>query len=1000
MEEKRCYGCMKLYDSGPVCPHCGFDENTRNASHQIPIGTVLQAKYRIGRVLGQGGFGITYLGWDEYLDVPVAVKEYYPSGMVMRDNTHSLSVVSSSGANGDKFRNDRERFLREAKSLARFKNDPQIVTVSNFFLENNTAYIVMEYVQGITLKQHIKRSGGKLSPEETFRLLGDVMLALDRVHQTGLVHRDISPDNIMLLPGGGVKLIDFGAVRDVRNAEANSPLSKSTESILKQGYAPIEQYQKRGALGPWTDVYALCATIYYCLTGEVPPDAPARVLGEEEFSWEAVPGLSRSQKNALDKGMAMVPRMRTQSMQQLHRALLEEAPPAPVPVPEPDPEEPIQDPDPEPRPPKWRLPVLVTAAVLAIVCTAGLLWNRDQPREEPEQLREPLAQTETAPEAALPETTPAATEPLPEPWEKNVMRPFVRYRTNYEFGFICDSDIDVTQIEEVTFLDTLEQAPYSGWDVSEAGDGSVMAWIDGYDNKCHLYIAAEGGINGKNACKSLFGNYKNLKTIHFNGNFHTRQTEDFSSMFANCHALEALDLSTIDTRSATTMSCMFLDCRSLTQLDVSGLDTSNVTDMMGMFWQCAGLTSLDLRNFDTSEVTEMAAMFEGCSSLRELDLRSFDTANVVSMTQMFHKCSELENLDASSFDGSSVKYLSRMLLNCPKLRNVNMGSFAPVNAVSYEYFMDSSRTVNDRPWRELFTKKAPQAAAWEDNVLKDFTSFSYGHQYTEAIADSDIEVTKIVSATFLDTLADAPASAWDVSEAGDGSVLAWVNGDGQRYDLFIAGEGGVNGRIACKELFNGYKNLKKVDFGGNFHTEQAADFSCMFADCRALEELDITTLDTSNATTLWAMFNNCRALKTIDLSHMDTAKVTDMGSMFSVTGLERLDLSGFDTGNVISMEGMFSYSEKLEALDLSSFDTANVTVMEHMFYHCTALEVLDVSSFDTSNVIDMTGMFRECTKLKDPDLSHFDVSRVTKYEFFMEQGKTVNGRPWAYLFSK
>lgn len=322
MEEKRCYGCMKLKRAGAVCEHCGYDERTADDPHRLPAGTVLREQYLVGRVLGQGGFGITYLGWDMYLDIPVAIKEYFPTGVVMRDTTVTMDVVSCSGDEGARFRNNKERFLREAKMLARFSQVPQIVQVKNFFLANNTAYIVMEYVEGITLKQYVREKGGHLTIDETFAILRPIIEALCKVHKAGLVHRDISPDNIMMLPGGGAKLLDFGAVRDVGAAEVGKDLTKSTEAILKQGYAPIEQYQKRGSLGPWTDVYALCATIYFCLTGEVPPDAPERLLGYEELELEKkIPGLTAEQTAALERGMAMRAEDRTASMDELYREL-------------------------------------------------------------------------------------------------------------------------------------------------------------------------------------------------------------------------------------------------------------------------------------------------------------------------------------------------------------------------------------------------------------------------------------------------------------------------------------------------------------------------------------------------------------------------------------------------------------------------------------------------------------------------------------------------------
>lgn len=324
MESKRCLGCMNLKSNRSVCEICGYDENMQNEIHQLPTGTVLKEQYLIGRVLGQGGFGITYLGWDLYLDIPVAIKEYFPGGIVMRETSVSLDVVSYSGDDGNRFHSNKERFLREAKMLARFSQVPEIVQVRNFFLANNTAYIVMEYVDGITLKEYVRRHGGKLSVSETLSLMEPVIKGLGKVHKSGLVHRDISPDNIMMTPEGQIKLLDFGAVRDVGDADVNHPLTKSTEAILKQGFAPIEQYQNRGSLGPWTDIYALCATIYYCLAGKVPPDAPARLLDDEEVDFRGLESeLTKQQIKALEKGMELRAQVRFSSMDQLHKALYE-----------------------------------------------------------------------------------------------------------------------------------------------------------------------------------------------------------------------------------------------------------------------------------------------------------------------------------------------------------------------------------------------------------------------------------------------------------------------------------------------------------------------------------------------------------------------------------------------------------------------------------------------------------------------------------------------------
>ena len=235
MEQRRCLGCMRIKGPGEVCEHCGYREGTPNAPHQLAAGAVLKEQYRIGRVLGQGGFGITYLGWDLYLDIPVAIKEYYPSGMVMRDTTVTMAVADVTGGEDGRFHHSRDRFMREAKMLARFSQLDEVVQVKNFFLANNTAYIVMEYVEGITLKQYVKQKGGKLAPREAFDILQPVIRALARVHKTGIIHRDISPDNIMMLPEGGAKLLDFGAVRSVGAAslaDISAKLSKCNSSSI------------------------------------------------------------------------------------------------------------------------------------------------------------------------------------------------------------------------------------------------------------------------------------------------------------------------------------------------------------------------------------------------------------------------------------------------------------------------------------------------------------------------------------------------------------------------------------------------------------------------------------------------------------------------------------------------------------------------------------------------------------------------------------------------
>ena len=321
MEQKQCLGCMKHKQEYPVCEHCGYDERTANAPHQLQTGTVLQGRYLVGRALGQGGFGITYLGWNQYLETRVAIKEYYPSVFVERNATYNTSLVCKTQKMVEPFQENRMRFLREARTLAKLQEVPQIVSIHDFFEVNNTAYIVMEYLQGSDLRDYVKKRGGRLTAAETLSILRPVMAALVKVHEAGLVHRDISPDNIMLQHDGSVKLMDFGAVRTVNNPDVDKELTQATQAIVKRGFAPIEQYSEKGSIGPWTDEYALCATVYYCMTGRVPESAPDRIMEGSELDWERIDGLTTRQKQILRKGTAIHAKDRYSSIRELMDAL-------------------------------------------------------------------------------------------------------------------------------------------------------------------------------------------------------------------------------------------------------------------------------------------------------------------------------------------------------------------------------------------------------------------------------------------------------------------------------------------------------------------------------------------------------------------------------------------------------------------------------------------------------------------------------------------------------
>lgn len=313
--ERRCPYCLSPVQAGALCPSCGRDwEGYQPASHHLPPGSLLQERYQLGRVLGEGGFGITYLGWDTVLKRKVAVKEYFPTFLVSREVSLTLDVTCHTNGNQPTYEKGREQFLREAKTMAKLDSIPEIVQVLDHFPEHNTAYIVMEFLEGRTLKEVVAQTG-PIPAAAMLKLLEPVLRAMNSMHQAGVIHRDISPDNLMELEDGTVKLMDFGCARDFQ--------SGLTETItLKHGFAPREQYAGRDQ-GPWTDVYALCATVYYCLTGKVPPRATLR--GEEQDP--LIPprqlgiDLIEEQERALLRGLAPKAENRWHSAAELYAAL-------------------------------------------------------------------------------------------------------------------------------------------------------------------------------------------------------------------------------------------------------------------------------------------------------------------------------------------------------------------------------------------------------------------------------------------------------------------------------------------------------------------------------------------------------------------------------------------------------------------------------------------------------------------------------------------------------
>lgn len=314
--QEYCLKCMRKLGDSPVCARCGFDNTppVKSEPYHLKPGSVLAGKYLIGKVIGEGGFGITYIGLQMTLSKRVAIKEYYPSGAANRSIDSSENVIVT-GNRIDFYEKGMQRFLDEAKNVAAFCEEDGIVDIMDYFRENNTAYIVMEYLEGETLKDYVSHHG-VFMPERLISLMIPLMQSLNSMHTQGIIHRDISPDNIMYHKLQRLKLMDFGSARFYTNEE------RQLSVVLKQGFAPEEQYRGNGVQGPYTDVYALCATIYTCITGRVPVNSVERLVDDTlKRPSELGVKIAPYQENAIMHGLAVKASERTPNITVLIREL-------------------------------------------------------------------------------------------------------------------------------------------------------------------------------------------------------------------------------------------------------------------------------------------------------------------------------------------------------------------------------------------------------------------------------------------------------------------------------------------------------------------------------------------------------------------------------------------------------------------------------------------------------------------------------------------------------
>jgi len=573
------------------------------------------------------------------------------------------------------------------------------------------------------------------------------------------------------------------------------------------------------------------------------------------------------------------------------------------------------------------LPIAITVAVVALLA-GGFLALRGAkqpgvkiaaPTVEPtveatiEATAEPAAEPTEAPaaqptEAPTPEPTPMVVKDTDFPVLSHLMD---QSKASFDSSTLMRmtnplpgrEDLKRMDIATITFLPSLEGAPQDAWDVSEAGDGRVLAWTTPNGELFDLTIAGDGGVKIVDADGEphLFSDYSNVESIAFNGCVDMSQRQNFNRMFWDCYSLKQIDFTGVCTENVTNMSGMFGMCRSLETVDLSTWNTANVESMGGMFLGCTGLKEIDVSGFDTGKVITMESMFHSCESLESLDVSALDTGNVTEIYAMFCGCKSLKTLDLSSFDTGHVINMTTMFQNCENLAELNLSGLDTRRVTDMSYMFECCYALK--------------------NV--DVSSFD-----TSRVTDMQRMFAECRSLEALDV------SGFDTGRA---TTL---------HDMFVN----------CKKL-------KALEVGG-FNTERVTDISGMFCDCESLETLDLKNWNTGSVEDMHHAFWNCQSLDNIDVSAWNTGNVTNMENLFTdCILLYRLDMSDWDTSHVTNMAHMFANCNYATELLVTNWDVSAVETMVEMFNGDSSLESIgrDPKAFGQG---DTTDMYQGCDKLE------------------------------------
>ena len=845
--EHICYNCFSdSLDENGICTRCGFDgkKNRENFPQALPLGSILFGRYTVGRVLGQGGFGITYVAKDYQTKGLVAIKEFFPDSMAVRTDKTMVSALT--GERGENYAYGLNSFMEEAKTMASFNGNPNITRVDCYFEENGTGYFVMEYLDGESFLSYIRSHGGRLSWDETMKVVLPVMNALEVMHSREIIHRDVTPDNIYVTKAGDVKLLDFGAAR-----HSLGNISRSLDVILKHGFAPKEQYSRRGRQAAYTDVYSLGATIFYALTGTKPDDSIER--SEEDtlpLPTNLGAKISADQEDVILKAMAVSPADRFQSIAEFRTALLSAKPMTHTQTihftQRMDDSQTIQSSqrmndsqtirssqrmddsqtirssqrmddsqtihssqrmdnsgtvqtaqrtdnsqqvaggststNKPPKLPKFLIPVAAVLLVVAGVIIGISVGGKKEEKGGSEQMS---ASTAPVTEATAAPTTVPTTVPTTAPSVIETIEETISITEPVKINVMLPA-------EDLSDIDTEKRPDEGFWGQSRflRKDVTSVRFLGS------LKGAPTDALDVSRAGDRSVRMWMDGGILYVAADGKLAPNQNASWMFSYFSEVRSIDFGDcFDTSNVTDMSFMFDTCEKLSVLDVSGFDTSNVTRMDAMFQECRSLTELDVSGFCTDHVTVMDYMFNKCEGVTELDVSNFNTSNVTNMKSMFQRCLSLKSLDVSGFRTENVTNMANMFTRCESLSSLDVSGFR--------------------------TGKVTSMASMFSNCGS---------------------LTKL-----------------DVSGFNTSNVTS------------------------MSFMFSKCSSLTQLDVSG-FNTSKVTEMDAMFQSCSNVSVLDVSGFRTPNVTALDYMFNNCKSLGSLDLSGFDASKVEDLTNMFNACG--------------------------------------------------------------------------------------------------------------------